>query len=48
MLTVAHYSKGALSVADMYIMPVYLRDFYIREFKNLKEAENEAIEKHKR
>lgn len=47
MLTVAHYSKGALSVMELYQMPVYLRDFYIREFGELKSAENDRLEKHK-
>jgi hypothetical protein len=44
MLMVAHYSKGAFSVLELYQMPVYLRQFYIREFGKLKEQEAREIE----
>lgn len=44
MLMVAHYSKGAFSVLELYQMPVYLRQFYIREFGKLKEQEARQIE----
>jgi hypothetical protein len=45
MLMVAHYSKGAFSVMDLYNMPVYMRQFYMKEFIKLKEQENKEIEK---
>jgi|GEM_PF-6401329 hypothetical protein len=45
MLMVAHYSKGAFSVMDLYNMPVYMRNFYLKEFVKLKEQENKEIEK---
>ena len=44
MLIASHYSKGAFSVIDLYQMPVYLRDFYIREFGEMKKREADAIE----
>ncbi len=44
-MMVAHYSKGAFSVMDLYQMPVYMRNFFIREFGKLKEAENKQIER---
>lgn len=46
-MTVAHYSKGAFSVMDLYNMPVYMRNFFIREFGKLKEEESKQIEKTK-
>jgi hypothetical protein len=45
MLTVAHYSKGAFSVLDLYQMPVYLRNFYIKEFGELKKKESAEMDK---
>lgn len=45
MLRIAHYSKGAFSVMDLYQMPVYLRDFYIREFVKIKEEESQEIKR---
>lgn len=45
MMTVAHYSKGAFSVMDLYQMPIYMRNFFIREFGKLKEEESKQIEK---
>lgn len=45
MLMVAHYSKGAFSVMELYEMPVYLRNFYMREFAVLKQKEVDEIEK---
>lgn len=45
MLTVAHYSKGAFSVRELYEMPVYLRNFYIKEFSELKEKENQEVKR---
>jgi len=44
-MIVAHYSKGAFSVMDLYQMPVYLRNFYMKEFGKLKEEENKQMEK---
>jgi hypothetical protein len=44
-MIVAHYSKGAFSVMDLYQMPVYLRNFYMTEFGKLKEEENKQMEK---
>ena len=44
-MIVAHYSKGAFSVMDLYQMPVYLRNFYIKEFGKLKEEETKQFEK---
>lgn len=45
MLTTAHYSKGAFSVLDLYQMPVYLRNFYLKEFGDLKKRESEEIKR---
>jgi hypothetical protein len=45
MLMVAHYSKGAFSVMDLYQMPVYLRNFYVREFNKLKQTEADQIKR---
>lgn len=45
MLMVSHYSKGAFSVMDLYHMPVYLRNFYVREFGNLKQKEADQIKR---
>jgi hypothetical protein len=45
MMTIAHYSKGAFSVMDLYQMPVYLRNFYIKEFGKLKEEESKQLKK---
>lgn len=45
MLITAHYSKGAFSVMDLYNMPVYLRNFYIKEFADLKKKEAEEIKR---
>jgi hypothetical protein len=45
MLTISHYSKGAFSVMDLYHMPIYMRNFYIKEFVKLKEQENREIDK---
>lgn len=41
----SHYSKGAFSVLELYQMPVYLRNFYIKEFGELKDREAKEIEK---
>jgi len=41
----SHYSKGAFSVMDLYQMPIYLRNFYIKEFNELKRKESEEIKK---
>lgn len=45
MMVLSHYSKGAFSVLELYEMPVYLRNFYIKEFNELKRKENEEFEK---
>jgi hypothetical protein len=44
-MTVAHYSKGAFSVMELYQMPVYMRNFFIREFGKLKDQESKEIER---
>ena len=44
-MIVAHYSKGAFSVMELYQMPVYMRNFFIQEFGKLKSEENKQIEK---
>lgn len=44
-LMTAHYSKGAFSVIDLYQMPVYLRNFYIKEFGELKQREADEVKK---
>jgi hypothetical protein len=44
-MTVAHYSKGAFSVLELYQMPVHLRNFYIKEFNELKQKEADEIKK---
>ena len=43
MMITAHYSKGAFSVMDLYNMPVYLRNFYMKQFGELKKKENEQL-----
>lgn len=48
MLITAHYSKGAFSVVDLYQMPVYLRNFYVKQFNELKKREANEIEKSSR
>jgi hypothetical protein len=45
MVTLAHYSKGAFSVVELYQMPVYLRNFYIKEFSELKQQEADQYKK---
>jgi len=45
MMITAHYSKGAFSVMDLYQMPVYIRNFYIKEFSDLKKKEADQIER---
>jgi hypothetical protein len=45
MMTVAHYSKGAFSVLELYQMPVHLRNFYIKEFNDLKKKEAAEFDK---
>lgn len=45
MLMVSHYSKGAFSVMELYQMPVYMRNFLIREFGKIKEEESKQIER---
>lgn len=45
MMITAHYSKGAFSVMDLYNMPVYLRNFYIKEFGELKKKEADEIDR---
>lgn len=45
MLITAHYSKGAFSVMELYEMPVYLRNFYMKEFGDLKKRESEEIKR---
>jgi hypothetical protein len=44
-MTVAHYSKGAFSVLELYQMPVHLRNFYIKEFNDLKKKEAAEFDK---
>lgn len=44
-LATAHYSKGAFSVMELYEMPVYLRNFYIKEFQELKKKESDEIKR---
>jgi hypothetical protein len=45
MMIAAHYSKGAFSVIELYQMPVHLRNFYIKEFSELKKRESEELSK---
>jgi hypothetical protein len=45
MLITSYYSKGAFSVIDLYQMPVYLRNFYIKEFGALKKKESDEFKK---
>lgn len=45
MMVTAHYSKGAFSVMELYEMPVYLRNFYIKEFGDLKKKEADEIDR---
>jgi hypothetical protein len=44
-MTLSHYSKGAFSVLELYQMPVYLRNFYMKEFNELKRKESEEFER---
>ena len=44
-MVTAHYSKGAFSVIELYQMPIYLRNFYMKEFTDLKKKESAEIEK---
>lgn len=44
-MIVAHYSKGAFSVMDLYQMPVYMRNFFIKEFGKLKDEEMKATKR---
>jgi len=44
-MVVAHYSKGAFSVMDLYQMPIYMRNFFIREFTSLKEEESKQLDR---
>jgi hypothetical protein len=44
-MIISHYSKGAFSVLELYQMPVYLRNFYIKEFSELKARESEELNK---
>jgi hypothetical protein len=48
MLITSHYSKGAFSVIDLYQMPVYLRNFYMKEFGELKKKESAEVKKSSR
>jgi hypothetical protein len=45
MMITAHYSKGAFSVLELYQMPVHLRNFYIKEFNELKKKEADEFNK---
>lgn len=45
MMILAHYSKGAFSVMDLYQMPVYLRTYYFKEFNKLKEEEAKEVKR---
>lgn len=45
MMITAHYSKGAFSVMDLYQMPVYLRNFYMKAFGDLKKEEAAELDK---
>lgn len=47
-MIISHYSKGAFSVMDLYHMPVYMRNFFMKEFVKLKEMENKELEKAKK
>jgi hypothetical protein len=45
MMKVSHYSKGAFSFMELYSMPVYMRNFLIREFGKLKEDESRELDR---
>jgi hypothetical protein len=44
-MIVSHYSKGAFSVMDLYQMPVHMRNFFIKEFTDIKEEEAKQLER---
>lgn len=42
-MRVAYYSNGAFDVEQLYNMPVYLRNFYIKQLEDIKVKEAEVI-----
>jgi len=40
---IAYYSNGAFKFDDLYNMPVYLRNFYIKQLEDTKNKESEAV-----
>ena len=45
MLITSHYSKGAFSVIELYQLPIHLRNFYIKQFSELKKKESQELER---
>lgn len=43
LFTLAYYSNGAFNFDQVYNMPVYLRNFYMKQLEETKEKEAEAI-----
>jgi len=41
----AYHSNGAFDVDTLYHMPIYLRNFYIKQLEETKKNETDAIEK---
>jgi len=44
--SLVHFGKG-FTFQDAYTMPVHLRNFYFRQYSDLKKKENEQMEKAK-
>lgn len=41
----AYHSNGAFNIEQLYNMPVYLRNFYIKELEEVKKKEAEEMKK---
>lgn len=41
---VLYYGNGGFSFEQLYTMPIYLRNFYIKQLEEVKKKENEVIE----
>ena len=43
LFTMAYYSNGAFDFDQVYNMPVYLRNFYMKQLEETKQKEAEAV-----
>lgn len=41
----AYYSNGAFDVEHLYNMPIYLRNFYLKQLETTKKEEQDAVKK---